>query len=243
MDYKLVLLDNIWENLSSRDVPYHFMKMLETKKNGYRSRHGDNYLPFTSDDIVATHILICKKIDNKLVPALVAKSVNFSDADSYGLNNPLTSQMDGFYPPEYVDYIDDKICKEFKSGEISSYVGGLTINKDLILDTEEAAMIKDMFMAINFLLHKQNGIKSIYCFGSVEFKMADFLKLWGFEPLRFNGEELERKMRGANYKLSTPLCLSMGDVNFHTKRMVKQYKDLWDSRVDLTKEKEVLKAS
>lgn len=232
MDYKLVLLDNIWENNTDSVLKEYFPSLIQIKKLGYGSRHDNGYIPFGAEDMFAAHLMICRLTGGQYIPLLTAKVVSLVDCLYYGVRFPLTGQMEGYVDKSFVEMVDAKIMNSLNSGDVSTYGGGFTIHREHINSKEELALLKDIYTGVNALYHLHNDIRFLYGFGSFVFKTIEYLKSWGAKHVYNSGEIVNVVCRGANLKPVTPLLLDFEDMSAYAKDMMTKYLPVWEDRVE-----------
>lgn len=232
MDYKIIVIDQLWNSLEMNIVKNFIWELFLTKKIGYGTRHKNNYIPVGKEDFIGSHILICKKIDGDLRPVCISKIVTSLEYENFGLINPMLKIMDGFFSSEYVSFINQKISDLKKDNKIISYSGGFTINRNLILNDDELNKIKEIYCALHTLFHQDRKVDTLFGFSCPRLKTDKFFSHWGIHPILMNGRSPSGFPKDLNLEEVKCVSAVVKELSFYSIQMSKKYKYLWSDRID-----------
>jgi hypothetical protein len=232
MDYKIIVLDDIYKEIDNQYTQEMLCKLFAAKKQGYSTNHDEGFLPLSREDFVCNHIMICKEINGDLKPVSISKIILSTTCEKYHMDHPMLVALKGGCSDEYYSYVEGMINDIHAEGGVTSYSGGFTIDRRYVKDREEINTLKEIYCAMHTLIHEDRGVHTLFAYAVIKFKMEAFFGNWGMHPIPMNGEpELVITKEHANVGLY-PITAKISELSFYSKSMAKKYKHLWDARLD-----------
>lgn len=237
-NYKIVVLKDIWKNLESDIIKEMLHPLFLTKKIGYSSRHGKNMLPIGVEDFFADHVLVCKNINEQYIPTCIFKIITSSNMTIYNIQHPVISMLDGLVDREFQISLQSEIKKIHDSGNITSYSGGFTINRELVNSKEEIESLKEIYCGLHTLIHQDRNIHTLYGYGVMRLKTEQMFNQWGITPIDYGTGSRSVTLEGYGNNIVVPISAKVSELSFYAKKMAKKYTKIWDERSEISETSE-----
>ena len=213
-----------------------FSKMVSLKLSGYQPKHFFGVMPIDGTDFLADHLLICEENPEtgELLPILGVKSL------SYGICEPFCTDftIDAFLRKgghkSHLQSLHEILEDCRKGGREIAYYSSWTVAPKANRDRELMALLKELFAAVTFHHHHQEGIDELLGLGVPKYRTDQFFISWGFERVRNKERELDN--------IPFRILGGIDGVFIHLKnysRMVLEsaamHRDAWEERITVGK--------
>lgn len=233
--YKIVILENIFENANSFFGKYFFPKIIHEKKRGYHHSHTNNYLPMGQDDYICSFITVCEELNGDYVPICLAKVVPYSRCQYYNVPFPMLELLKGHMNENDFMAIENTIQDLADQNLDFTYSGGWTMNPDYRGNSETGQILRELYTACHYLLHEKNNYHSFFGFGCPRFKTDKFFKSWGVEVMKNNDQEIGT-IYSPNHNGEEILSMHgiIDNMSDWKKAMADKYFSLWNERIEIS---------
>lgn len=238
MKFKIVIIDSVWDSLNEGTTKDFLHKVFIAKKNGYGSRHTEDYLAIGKEDMICNHVMICKIHNGEWRPVCISKIVLSSKLIKYGLEHPTTAIMRGHFEDSYYTHIEKMIEELISSGKELSYSGGFTVDREMLKGKEELNLLKEIYCGMHTHIHVDRNVHTLFGFSCPRLNTDKIFNRWGILPVELNGKTpsgYPDELHNEEVKCITAKVSNLSDYSYG---MAEKYKHLWLDRIDTSKEEE-----
>jgi hypothetical protein len=232
MKYQIIVLDNIYESIADPIVERMLHKLFYTKKKGYSSRQGQNFLAVGLEDMVCNQIIIAKEVSGELRPVAIAKVVLNTICDRYKIQHPMLAALKGFCSEEYYAFLEKKLNDIHKSGDITAYSGGFTMDRDILEGSEEVELLKEIYCGVHVLIQQDRGVHTMFGYASPKLRTDKLFAKWGITSIQQNGKSPLVKPDVFNNESYFPMAVKFDEYTPYARTMADKYLNLWNNRID-----------
>lgn len=238
---RLVSFRAPYSNLTGKFQQLSFGALVGFKVRSYRSAFPDGILPFGAADLVSDHLLIVSNGQEsgygqgggmgELICGV--KMLRASSAAKFRIDFPSfeLKQGDTLSHREAIN----TLCEETQqAGKDVVYAGSWTIAPEARLN---ASLSMLCYRLTAFMVQQytwEQGVPYLIAFANRRLKVERFHQWMGFSPMTAQGKELP--VFKSEEFFGDPMSLSVWDttrVNFNMLGLRNQYKDLWESRLQV----------
>jgi hypothetical protein len=162
-----------------------FSDLFALKVSGYRDEYPYGVLPMETADYVGTHLLICERHEDDLIPLAGFKSITWSRCQTHHLEFPIFHMTQG-QDPAYERVIRELLSDAGTRSEEVGYNGSWTIRPDLRSNREFTHLLRDLSYMMLVRYYTEYNIPHIIAAASTRFKVDEVKKFLGFDYLRVN---------------------------------------------------------
>lgn len=236
--YQFVLLRAPYEIMEFSIVQRMFPALIQLKTKGYQQEYEKHVLPFDSSDFVASHLLMCEKKDDELIPVLGFKSVTLRRCDDHRIPFPMLSMLEradaGPCPKDSIQNILNSYRDRGDEGKIA-YNGSFTILPHLREDKVLMKYLWEVSFSLLANYYLDYSIDHVLAVCATKFRVNKKKEQYGWNYITDKdgtmGEYNCRALFGA------PLIpMELDTRSFLCRQSARRFKEMWDGRLTLDSE-------
>lgn len=236
--YKFVLLRSPYELMEHELVQKLYPQVIKLKTTGYRQEYDHHVLPFDSSDFIASHLLMCEKTANGLVPVLGLKSVTLKKCDDHRIGFPMLGMMEGLQPTIQHRETILKMMEQYRASGTSeklAYNGSFTILPQLREDKVLMKHLWDVTFSLITNYYIDYGIPHVIAVCATKFNVHKKKEKLGWNYIQSGEGTLEEYNCKALFGASL-VPMELFNVKEKSKESSEKFKDMWDDRLILDAE-------
>lgn len=176
-----------WQTALTRDL---FMQMVGFKLSGFRRVYPYGVLPVDSTDFVATHLLVCLKCEQGLIPLTGCKTVTRERCDIHRLPFAGLSLVRAAASPAHERAVLAIMDECQRAGRSLAYASSWTVNRAVKVDRALKRDLREIFEAMFALYYLTEGISDVLGGGVIRLRTDRLFQEWGYRPLTLGDETL-----------------------------------------------------
>lgn len=236
--YQFVLLRAPYEIMNFEVVQKIFPALIQLKTTGYQQEYQRTVLPFDSSDFVASHLLMCEKKAQTLVPVLGFKSVTLKRCDDHRISFPMLSMLERSDGETSDKEIIQKILNSYREKareEKIAYNGSFTILPHLRQDKVLMKYLWEVSFSLLANYYMDYGIDHVLAVCATKFKVNKKKEEHGWNYIQGGAETLPEYNCRALF--GAPLIpMELFTSHEECKKSSERFKKMWFERVTLDTE-------
>ncbi len=235
---RLVSIPSPYDRWTDPMVQSLFCKTLQMRLNGYGSEYGSGVFPLDGADFAGAHHMACQEYDGQLIPIMGFRTTSLSTAKRHGLSFGGLNLVKAAGAIPHTQALQSLLEHCETEGHEISYIASWTMEPSIRKDRELSRLLRELFMAMSVHAHLDTRSRIIGgC--TMRFKIDQWFRTWGFEPLRGQSGDLEparipfllgEQVRMMYLKSFTPEILAAAAP----------WRDAWEQRLVLSAQESVV---
>lgn len=237
---RLVIIESPYDMWKAPLVQELFVKMVDLKIRGYKSRHSKGVLPLDGTDFVATHHLVClPRGGTALEPIMGFKTIDLNRCNRHGLPFPLLGVLRSSGAFDHEKAVQEILNRCVREDRKIAYGSSWTADPELLRDRENAAFLRELMPALLVSYLVDAGIHEQLGCGSLRLKTNLVFENLGYERLTSGGEILP-PFQQASLIGDEAVALHCPRFNDYALGLVEKYRAFFHSRMVISPEMESL---
>lgn len=237
--FQVVVADCFYDKLDTPSNQEFFGKIFNFKIKSYLKEYPFGILPVGAHDVVGTHLLLCEKLQNELVPIVGFKGITYDRCKKFNLPFPALDALSSD-PNASTQLATTQIfiMDVLKKNQNLGYIGSWTIDPSVRNNPERSKFAKDITTAFVSLWCEHWKVDQLLTFAATRFKVEAYHQYLGLEPLKDSlGNSLAPvKIKFAFDEPTTLSIIGSSGISQKARLMAKRYLDLWENRIEIGRE-------
>ena len=208
---------------------------MDLKFRGYRAEHREQVLPVDTLDHLATHILFCETTPAGPIPVATYRFVSLEIVQAYRQEFPAITIARTSGATEHEAAIAKILADSAQRNVALAYSNFFTISPDTRGQKSKVQLIRDLVIATHALYQERYSIQETLACGVVRFKIPDFERQMGYEPLTYRGKTLPPIQQHSLWGEPVVMMHQQGPSS-KAKELAERYRALWENALILEPE-------